>query len=240
MSRFLPEKRGREEEASVFVYASTWQFIYLLGGLPRIWTILRSRWRIRRRCRRRRRASRIGWGSGRSKVLEKVAYLYSCLVLALVVLLLGSSLCLHLAALLGSITLSARFGFALTIASFLIAGSGIGLAKERNVWRNEFMDCPVWLRVFVVALMVYGWCSGFVQIASSRSGLLPPNDGLIATSISLFLVAGPLCILYPVVFRGTMDRSELADRLPISLCALGIVTVMFLAARAGYLPHSHR
>src|SRR5690242_1677215 len=39
------------------------------------------------------------------------------------------------------------------------------LAEERNVWRNEFLRCPNWLRIGCVVAMVYGAIAATFSVA---------------------------------------------------------------------------
>jgi hypothetical protein len=169
----------------------------------------------------------------------KAAYVYACVLLAIVTLLLGLSLFLHVSALSGALEFSKQLELRMVLVVFLTAFAGVGLARERNVWKNEFKSCPVWMRATVLALMIYGWVSGFIQIASSGASSVA-EEAIIATASGLFLGAFPLCTLYAVVFKGSASGSELVSRVPISTGLTALVFVLFLAGRAGYLPHPGR
>ncbi len=169
-------------------------------------------------------------------MIARCAYVYVRLLLALTVLLFVSSLALHVSVLMGRGELYTRFGQML-FGGTVIVGIPITLfEKNRNFWKNEFKICPSWLRGAVVTFAAYGLGVLFLQLI-----VFPDEDpfqqAFAVSAIPLSFDSILLCILYAVVWSGSVDESELVRRARNSVIAAALTGVVFLAYRAGYLHH---
>jgi len=169
-------------------------------------------------------------------MLGYFARVYVRCLFAIEILLLGSTVALHVYILLGGTGAPADLAQSLTNCAFTAAAAATALAKERNVWRNEWKSCPMWLRVAALAVTVYGFVVGFFQMAAfSETG--HAEAALAWTAGALFLQCIPICIVYAVGRGCPLSESELVRRVRNSLIAAAIWPGVLTAESLGWIPH---
>lgn len=171
-------------------------------------------------------------------MISKVARIYVILLFALEVLLIASSLLMNLSVWIGGRTLSARYGPVLFMSALLTAFPVAFLAKERNIWKNEFMNCPVWVRSVAIAFGIYGVSVGFCQtiILPGTGG---PESALSIAALPLAIDAIPMFVLYAVL-RTDWRRSDIVKRSGLSFAIAVVCAVVFISNHAAYLSYVAR
>ena len=76
----------------------------------------------------------------------KFARSYVFLLFIIEGLLLATSLLMHVSLLMGIRRLYENVPERLLVGGLLAAFATAFLAKDRNVWKNEFKSCPLWVR----------------------------------------------------------------------------------------------
>jgi len=167
-------------------------------------------------------------------MIAKWARAYAAVLLVGDLLVLAATLVLHVNALAGRQLPYGVHGRHLLLGSFLVAFPAMFFAKERNVWRNEFKDCPGWVQIAVIIFMAYG-----IGVAIFQTVLFPssggPDDSWTITAIPLFIASMPLCVLYSVLWSGKPLQTELTQRARNSLIAAVLIVPIFIASHLGYL-----
>jgi hypothetical protein len=167
-------------------------------------------------------------------MISRLARVYVGCLFALELLLFALSLLLHVSVLLGANRLFAEYGKPLLYCAFVAAVPAFGLPKDRNVWKNEFKDCPIWLRTAALIFAVYGFAVGPVQVMFSSNGGSFEDQRLFVSGVPLFLESMPLCILYSLLWAAPLSKPELVRRVRISLILLAVCIVFVVA---GHLTH---
>jgi hypothetical protein len=85
-------------------------------------------------------------------VIARMAYWYVRALFVLESILFISAVTLHICVSVGALGSVAGFSRPLFICAFVTAVPASALAKERNVFRNEFKSCPLWLRALTVTV----------------------------------------------------------------------------------------
>jgi hypothetical protein len=165
-------------------------------------------------------------------MIARLARVYVGCLFALELLLFALSLLLHVSVLLGANRPFAEYGKPLLYCAFVAAVPAFGLPKDRNVWKNEFKDCPIWLRTATLIFAVYGFAVGPVQAMFSSSSF--EDQRLFVSGVSLFLESMPLCILYSLLWADPLSKPELVRRVRISLILLAVCIVFIAAGHLGY------
>lgn len=126
----------------------------------------------------------------------------------------------------------------LLVGGLLVALVTALLAKDRNIWKNEFKCCPVWMRVLTIVLVLYGLISAFL-----RTVVLPDAGGselLTVSGLSMSIDAMSLSILYAVLWTDSEQGAELLKRSRNSFIAAILSSAYLLARHAGYFQHQNR
>jgi hypothetical protein len=168
----------------------------------------------------------------------KFARSYVFLLFVIEGLLLATSLRMHVSLLMGIRRLYENVPDRLFVGGLLLAFVTGFLAKGRNIWKNEFKSCPLWLQVLITVLVLYGFISGFL-----RTVVFPDagnSEMLTVSGLSLSIDAMSLCILYSFLWTHFEQGSELLKRSRNSLVAAILVSVYLLADHARYFPHQNR
>jgi hypothetical protein len=168
--------------------------------------------------------------------MSKLARIYVAVLFVIELLILGATSLLHVSVWVGKWQLFAQSGQALLVGALLACFVTAFLAKDRNVWKNEFKSCPMWVRVLTVAVGIYG-----LVIAFSETVLFPAtgdSEGFLAVSaMTLGLDSMSLCILYSVLWARPVQEAELIRRSRTSFIVAIVGLVILFANRAGYLSH---
>jgi len=170
--------------------------------------------------------------------MAMLARIYVVLLFVLEGLLLAASLLLHFSLWIGIQRLSANIPEGLLVGGLLGGFVTAFLAKDRNVWKNEFKSCPIWVRFLTIMLVLYGFISALV-----RTVVLPgagASELLTVSGLSLSIEAMSLCILYAVVWTDSEQGAELLKRSRNSFIAAILSSAYLLADHAGYFPHQNR
>jgi hypothetical protein len=173
-------------------------------------------------------------------MIARFASVYVRSILVIELLVLGFAVLLHVSVLMGAEKAFDAFGKPLLYCAFAITIPAVGLAKERNVWKNEFKNCPKWLRIATVILTVYGGLVASAQVMFFSDGGAFDSQPLFASAVPLFLGPVPLCIPHSLLWASPVTGAELMKRVRISLIASAIFLATVVAAHLGYLPHQCR
>jgi hypothetical protein len=172
-------------------------------------------------------------------MMVKIARTYVVVLFLIDLMLLAASLLVHISVWLGMQQLYTKLGLALLVGALIANFVVLCLAKERNVWKNEFKACPAWVRGLAIAFGCYG-----LGVAIFQTVLLPnaggPDDPLTVSAIPLAFEALSLTVLYSVLWAGSLPQAELLRRTGISFIAAIVAVAILVANHAGYLPHPVR
>ncbi len=172
--------------------------------------------------------------------MARFANLYTRFLFALLILLSILTLVIHIGVLIGAnehYTVSINILF---IGNLFVLFPIFSLAKDRNIWGNEFKSCPRWMQIAVVIFAVYGLVVSFIGVVIVRGGGLPFREGTLP--ISAFFVgfdAISMCIPYSLLWASPIEQSELIRRARISVIAATLAVIVFSVYRAGYLHRPH-
>lgn len=149
-------------------------------------------------------------------MITRVARFYVLLVFAAELFLLALSLVLHISIWMGESQLYYKVGLTVFVGALLLNFMVLCFARERNIWKNEFKSCPVWLRRITALFACYGVGVLITQIllCSSSEG---PLNALTITAFPLAFEALSISVLYSVLWRGSLGTTELMKRAGISL-----------------------
>jgi hypothetical protein len=172
-------------------------------------------------------------------MMVKIARAYVAVLFLIDLTLLAASLVLHVSVWLGSRQLYAQSGLAVLVGALIVNFVVLCLAKERNVWKNEFKACPRWVRGMAIAFGCYGF-----GVAIFQTVLLPnaggPDAPFTVSAIPLAFEALSLTVLYSVLWTGSLSQAELPRRIGMSFVAAVIAVALLVANHAGYLSHPVR
>jgi hypothetical protein len=170
--------------------------------------------------------------------IAKLARIYVVLLFMLEGLLFAASLLLHVSLLMGIQRLYMNNPESLLVGGLLVAFVTAFLAKDKNVWKNEFKSCPMWIRGLAIVLVLYGFVGALL-----RTVVLPDAGGselLTVSGLSMSIGAMSLCILYAVLYTNSEQGTELLKRSRKSFIAAILSSAYLLADHAGYFPHQNR
>jgi hypothetical protein len=169
----------------------------------------------------------------------RLAYAYVRLLFALEILLFAASLLLHLSVAIGTKKLYAEYGLILFRGAIIVGLPSIPFIKDSLKWKDQMKSCPEWMwkgalllggyAIFITCLQaVFPQGDSFAEQALTISGVPLAFDGIY------------FCILYSVLRAGYVDKSEVIVRARNSVIFVSLSAIIFLAYRAGYLPHPQR
>jgi len=173
-------------------------------------------------------------------MLVWVARAYVYLILIVVTLSLVASVLLHLGASTGTLYALREHDRTVFAGALIAAFPALGLAKERNVWKNEFKDCRWWLRDIASASFVYSLIIMILAIAIRSDGTPLANDVEASSALMVMFNLMSLCIVYSVLWSSNLTGSELIRRARTSVLFVLVVGALFFASYAGYLPPSSK
>lgn len=172
-------------------------------------------------------------------MIVKIARAYVGVLFVVDMALLATSLVLHFSVWLGARQFYAQSGLTLLVGTLIVNFVVLCLAKERNVWKNEFKACPRWVRGMAIAFGCYGF-----GVAIFHTVLLPnaggPDDPFTVSAIPLAFEALSLTVLYSVLWTGSLSQAELPRKTGASFVAAVIAVAILVANHAGYLSHPVR
>ena len=171
-------------------------------------------------------------------MIGRIARTYVILLFAVELILIASSLLMNLNVWIGVRDLSELYGPVLFMVALLTAFPVAFLAKERNIWRNEFMSCPVWVRGVAIVFCIYGLAAIFCQTVFFP-GTEALKDVLIVAAFPLAIEAVPLLILCAVL-REDWRRPEIVKRSLLSFAVAVVCAAVFIWKHATYLPNTLR
>jgi hypothetical protein len=172
--------------------------------------------------------------------MARLARTYVAFLFVLQLLLLGASVLLHIYSWLWPPDRLAQVGDEVLLGSLLLVVISAFLAKEKNIWKNEFKSCPIWLRALGISFGVYGMLAALCRTALFPSSGGPEDDLLTISAMSLSFNAIFVCIPYAILWTGSVPVVDIIRRSRASFIAAIAVITLLLAERAGYLPHPGR
>ncbi len=96
--------------------------------------------------------------------------------------------------------------------------------------------CPGWLKIVIVAFMIYGGAVTCVQLIFLAGSPAVESNILSGSSLPLAFEAMPLGILYFLLWSSSVNNTELTNRVRNSAIALTLGVACVLALRFGYMP----
>ncbi|MGA2435504.1 MAG: hypothetical protein ABSG25_09485 [Bryobacteraceae bacterium] len=167
----------------------------------------------------------------------RLAYIYVQCLFGVELCLFASSVLVHVCILGGAAGPFAELGKLLFYCGLFAMVPAAGLAKEKNVWHNEFRECPKWLQVSTLVVTIYGFVVVAAQTILFSEGQPLDSMPLLASAVPLFLDSIPLCIFYSLLWASPVSGAEIIRRVRVSLVAAAVCVAIFTAAHLGYLPH---
>ena len=159
-----------------------------------------------------------------------LARFYVISIFLLELLLLGAAVTVHIAVWLGKNQIREPL-----LVGGLLAGFATGfLAKDQNIWKNEFKSCPSWMRRAVIVLGLYGLVIAFFEIVALPS-LRDPERMLAVSAMVLAFNALFLCIPYSVLWANPLQGAELVKKSLMSFVALVLGGVVILVRSGAHL-----
>lgn len=110
---------------------------------------------------------------------------------------------------------------------------GIAIAKERNVWKNEFKTCPVWMRSAILLICVYALGAMIAAVAFFRQ---TPEESIAPGAFLLAADASCLSILASTLWFGRVEYGELLRRCGVSVFAAALVGTVVVLAQLFHTP----
>jgi hypothetical protein len=165
----------------------------------------------------------------------RIAYGYAYMLLAAGALCFVLSLILHSAVLMGLKAPFATYDVALCGAVVIVGILSSAFLKDGFMWMQQIKSCPKWMWRTALVLGFYTLLFGPFYAAASRSG--PFWKHLAVSGVPIGFEAILFCILYSAIRSKYLNEAELAKGAGRSLLMTGFGLAMFLAHRAGYLPH---
>lgn len=173
-------------------------------------------------------------------MILRLISIYLRSLFALIAVLILVTLSINIGALLGGMIPFAPHDKALAYCAFGILAMVFGLAKDRNIWRNEFKSCPKWLRGMSLAVAIYGMIGAFAWLLSFKSSGSSVDLQLCTSSLFLSFESMSICILYALLWGEEISPGELCKRIRISFVMLAIFGVIAAATMLGLFPHPVR
>jgi len=167
------------------------------------------------------------------QLIVRFARGYIALLLGLNILLVLLSLGVHVCVLAGACKLYEKYGQILFFFAFGLVFPVAFLAKERNVWKNEFRLSPGWLRTAILGLMIYGAIVAGIQVIFLHGDISLQSNALSGSALPFAFEAMPLSILYSLLYSNSVDEAELINRVRNSVIAMAVCVASLLAVRFG-------
>jgi hypothetical protein len=111
----------------------------------------------------------------------------------------------------------------------------LALAKDKNVWKNEFQRCPLSARVIILSFAAYGVAFMLWQITFGTQKGAVENVATIA-ALSLTLTSVTSCIPFAVLWTNAVGRPELVRRVRNSFVIAILIAATFFIHRASQPP----
>lgn len=164
-------------------------------------------------------------------MIDKLTHAYIYLLAGFVAILIIDLLALHISYLLGS---GIELGGRVIMAFFAINLPVLGLANDRNIWKNELQQCPSWIRTAHKILFAYAILVVVLCILGNMH--VPSNFFLAYTALMLMFACSSACVLY-ATFTTRANISGFRKRIQRSLVATAAFSAWF--AFIFLLPNSH-
>jgi len=163
-------------------------------------------------------------------MILRLSYLYIRGLFGLDLLLLSLSIVLHVFVLRGAYELYARHGQVLFWLAFAFMLPVAFLAKERNIWKNEFSSCPRWLKRGILIFIFYGVAIVVVRVVTVPGYFALESDEPAGSALPLIFEVIPLGVLYSILWSSKIEDKELINRVRLSVISL-IVCFGFILAK---------
>jgi len=171
--------------------------------------------------------------------MVKLARTYVLVLLLFEIFLFTAVLLLHISLGVGLSRPSVEFTQALLVGILLVSFPLAALAKEKNVWKNEFKSCPMWLRGVVLLFWIYGLIIIVFRVAPS-SDIKGAEDFVAISALMLSVNVMWLCIPCAVLWTRPLQATELVKRSRTSFIVAVVVMTVAVVYRVGFLPHPVR
>jgi len=163
-------------------------------------------------------------------MILRLSYLYVRCLLGVDLLLLSLSITLHVFVLRGAYELYARHGQVLFWLAFAFMFPLAFLAKERNIWKNEFSSCPRWVKRGILIFIFYGVAVVVVRVVTVPGYFALETDEPAGSALPLIFEAIPLGVLYSILWSNKLEGKELISRVRLSVISL-VVCFGFILAK---------
>jgi uncharacterized membrane protein len=152
------------------------------------------------------------------------------------ILLFTASLLLHVSVPMGTNQLYEEYGGTLLGAAVIVGIPTSVFITNSFRWVDQIKTCPKWMWQAALTLGVYALfiaCS--VAIFSEADSTF--GSAFAVSGFPLGMDAICVCILFSALSSGCLNKTEIVRRTGKSLIFVSLGVVVFLAYRAGYLPH---
>ena len=168
--------------------------------------------------------------------MSRLVRIYAFLLFAVVSLLFGSSLLLHLAAFLDRRDLIAAFGLTLFRFTVIAAIASMPFVEDSLKWVQQIKKCPKWMWRTALGLGIYVIAMTCLQMFVFPQDPSLNDQTLVLSGFPLGFQAIAICILHSVLWSDTLGREEFARRAGRSVAMVVLIMVVFLAYHAGVFP----
>lgn len=150
-------------------------------------------------------------------------YVRCLLAVQILILVLAIITVINLVLHLGDFSGYSRY---LPFAAFLSSIPVFSLAEDKNVWKNEFLRCPLWMRIGCAMTMIYGAVAASLTVAFSSQSPLFESNPVFASAVSLFIVPMPVMVLVSESRTGLSGhRRRMRYRISVAIAAMLLIGV---------------
>jgi hypothetical protein len=160
----------------------------------------------------------------------RIAYTYIRVLLFFEFLLFALSLLLHIREFIVGVNGYERYGTELFRAAVFVGLCVPPFMKDSLRWVEQIRTCPRWMWRAALILGAYVILIAVLQLVGF-------HFALVISGFPMGFEAIGCCILYSVLWRPIFTDSQVVQRARNSVLFVSFIAVMFLAYRAGYLPH---
>jgi len=170
----------------------------------------------------------------KEQVIDRLARAYVSFLFVLEILLFSLSLLLHLGVVLSGRNEPYAHYAAILFRGAVMVGIPVTAFIRDGQWLQQVKSCPEWM--WKGGLTTGGY-SLFTACTLMLAGPPLSERAFTLSGFPLGFEAISLCILYSVLHSEYLEKSQVVRRALHSFVFVSIGIILFLASRAGYLPH---
>ena len=116
-------------------------------------------------------------------------------------------------------------------SQFVLFFLAFGVAKDRNIWKHEFLQCPLWMRVISCSTFFAGFFAALICVL-----FLPRNSGrcylLVTSDFQLVFSFMSTCVPFALLKKEQYSDEEIGRRIVISFLMILFFSVLFCIDRS--------